>query len=95
MSVESRLQSKIRSYLKSKGCYVLIIKPQPGIPNGCPDIIFMCEGFWGSIEVKDSPTAKWQPLQEPTVAKHNDWSWSKRVDPTNWQEIKEELEVML
>ena len=95
MSIESRLQSEVRNYLKSKGCYVLVIRPQPGIPDGCPDIIFLYEGFWGAVELKKSPKAKWQPLQKETLQKLNDWSWGKKVDPTNWLDIKAELELML
>lgn len=95
MSTESRLQSTIRSYLKSKGCYVLVITGGPGIPDGMTDILFLCEGFWGAIEVKASPTAKYQPLQKETIEKLNAWSWARRVDPTNWPDIKEELEIML
>lgn len=95
MSRESSLQSNIRKYLKSKGCYVLVLKPQPGIPDGMTDILFLLEGFWGGIEVKDSPTAKYQPLQKETIEKFNQWSWAKRVDPTNWLEVREELEALL
>lgn len=93
--IESNLQSKIRQYLKDKGCYVLVIRPQPGIPDGCTDILFMLEGFWGGIEVKDHPKAKYQPLQKETLEIFNEWSWAKRVDPTNWKEVKEELERIL
>lgn len=95
MSIESSLQSKIRNYLEGKGCYVLVVSVCPGIPVGCSDIIFMLEGFWGAIEVKDSPKAKYQPLQEETLTKFNDWSWGRRVDPTNWDEVKGELERIL
>lgn len=95
MSIESRLQSNIRTYLKGKGCYVLVIRPQPGIPDGCSDIIFMLEGFWGALEVKKSPTAEYQPLQKETLAKFDDWSWARRVDPTNWPEVRGELDNML
>jgi hypothetical protein len=55
----------------------------------------MLEGFWGAIEVKDSPKAKYQPLQKETLEKFNSWSWGRRVDPTNWDEVKGELERML
>lgn len=95
MSIESKLQSNIRKYLKAKGCYVLVIQPQPGIPSGCTDIIFMIEGFWGGIEVKDSPKAKYQPLQKETIEKFNNWSWAKRVDPSNWEDVRRELEEIL
>lgn len=95
MSVESKLQSDIRKYLKSKGCYVLVIKPHPGIPDGCPDIIFMLEGFWGALEVKGSLQAKFQPLQEDTLLRLDKWSFAKVVFPEIWPEVKQELEVML
>jgi Holliday junction resolvase len=95
MSRESNLQSDIRKFLKSKGCYVIVVKPQPGIPDGCPDIIFMLEGFWGAIEVKAAPSSKYQPLQLETLEKFNAWSWARRVDPSSWLSIKAELEVML
>lgn len=95
MSIESDLQSKIRWYLKGKGCYVLVIRPQPGIPNGCPDIVFMLERFWGAIEVKKDPAANYQPLQRETLDKLNNFSWARRVDPTTWPQVRAELETML
>lgn len=93
--IESRLQTEIRKYLKGMGCDVLVIKPQPGIPAGWEDIMFFKEGFWGAIEVKDSASAPYQPLQEDRLKKHNEWSWARRVDPTNWHQIKRELEGIL
>jgi hypothetical protein len=95
MSVESTLQSNIRKYLKGKGCYVLVIKPQPGIPDGCSDILFLLEGFWGALEVKASPGAGYKPLQKETLEKFDAWSYGRRVDPTNWPDIKDELERLL
>lgn len=91
---ESRLQSDIVKYLRDKGCYVIKTRPGMGTPDGCPDIIFLYEGFWGSIEVKGS-RPKWQPLQRETLAKLDEWSWAKVVNPTNWLDVKLELEAML
>lgn len=97
MSTESNLQANIRKYLKSKGCYVLKTRPDArgGAPMGCPDIIFMLEGFWGAIEVKAGPKSPYQTLQKETLEKLDAWSWAKRVDPTNWLEIRGELERIL
>lgn len=95
MSTESNLQSTIRKWLKGRGCYVMVIRPQPGIPDGMSDILFLKEGFWGVIEVKPNPTAKWQPLQKETLKKLDDWSWGRRVDPTTWPGVRAELEVLL
>jgi len=97
MSVESNLQATIRRYLRDKGCYVLKTRPDArgGAPMGCPDIIFMLEGFWGAIEVKASPKSPYQTLQRETLDRLDDWSWAKRVDPSNWPNIQAELELML
>lgn len=92
---EKSLQNEIRKELKSLGCEVLVIRPQPGIPDGWEDIMFLKEGFWGCLEVKASPTAPYQKLQKERIEKHMAWSWSKRVDPTDWHKIRDELRGML
>lgn len=92
---EANLQSKIVKYLRDRGCYVIKTKPGLGTPNGCPDIIALCGGLWFALEVKASPKAGYQPLQEETLEQLDGWSWAKRVDPTTWPDIKKELEDML
>lgn len=97
MTREAKLQSDIKKFLRGKGCYV--IKTQSNargaVPVGCPDIIFMLEGFWGAIEVKKDPSEPYRPLQKETLEKMENWSWARRVDPTNWEETKGELEGIL
>ena len=94
---EAELQADIKKYLKGRGCYVLKTRPDArgSTPTGCPDIIFLYEGFQGAIEVKASPKAPYKPLQKETLAKLDAWSWARRVDPTNWPEVRAELERML
>lgn len=95
MSIEAKLQSEIIKYLKSKGCYVIKHNAGPGVPAGCPDLSFYLEGMFGFIEVKASKASPYQPLQKEALAKLDEWSWAKRVDPSNWLEIKQELGGML
>lgn len=92
---EANLQSAIVEYLRDKNCYVIKTRPGSGTPLGCPDIIFMLEGFWGAIEVKAAPSSNYQPLQIETLLKFDDWSWARRVDPLSWPDIRQELETML
>ena len=94
MSMEAKLQSDIIKYLKSKHCFVMKCAGA-GVPTGTADLFFCLEGFYGFIEVKASIKAPFQPLQEPFLARMDDWSWAKAVYPENWGEVKTELEGML
>lgn len=94
MTVEARLQSQIRRECKAMGFDVLVIKAGPGIPDGWEDIMIFGGIFWGTIETKKSPDAPYRPLQKERIEKHNDWSWGRRVDPTNWANIRIELEMI-
>lgn len=94
MTAEASLQSKIIKYLEGKGCYV-IKTGGLGTPNGCPDIVFFYEGFYGAFEVKASKGAKFQPLQKIVIDRLDKWSYGRVVYPENWNDIKKELEGYL
>lgn len=94
MNAESKLQSEIIKYLRSKDCFVMKCDGS-GVPTGTSDIFFCYEGFYGFIEVKASKKAKFRPLQKEFLEKINDWSWAKAVYPENWPEIHAELEAMI
>lgn len=89
--MESKLQSQIIKWLKSKGAYVIKTKPGPGVPVGCPDVIFLYEGAWGALECKAAKTARFQPGQEATLAKLSQWSFAYKVYPDNWPKIQQLL----
>lgn len=95
MGVESKLQTKVARWLKSKGCFVMVIQPQAGIPTGTSDIFFCIEGFYGWLELKASEKSKYQPLQKEFIQKMDDWSWARAVWPENWSEVQAELEKTL
>lgn len=93
--MESKLQSEIIKWLKSKGCYVIKLQSGPGVPQGSPDILALKEGAWLAVEVKASRRSKYQPLQKERLEKLDGWSWAKAVFPENWVEIKSELDIFL
>ena len=98
MAAESNLQTKIIRYLKSKGCYVIKTQAGPGVPQGCPDIFFFIDGFYGAIEVKAAKSSAFRPHQKETIERLNDWSWARVVyggKASNWPETRSELDVLL
>lgn len=95
MAKEKKLQTEVAQWLRSKGCFVMVIQPQAGIPSGTSDVFFCKEGFYGFIELKASKSSPFQPLQKEFISKIDKWSWAKAVWPANWPEIKSELEVII
>lgn len=95
VDLEKKLQGEILKFLRSKGCFVMKTTPGGGIPAGTADIFFCKEGFYGWIEVKKAKNAPHQPGQDAFIAKMGDWSWATFANPSNWPNIKEELEEML
>lgn len=92
--MEAKLQTEIIRWLKKNGAYVLKTRPMPGIPVGCPDIIFMFEGAWGAIECKRSSNAPFRPGQQATIAHLSKWSPFVYIAwPARWPFIKAELEA--
>ena len=91
--IERRLQSTIIKWLKEKGAYVIKTRTYPGIPVGCPDIIFLYRDEWGAIEVKADKKARFQVGQEATIEHLQTMSDFVYVAyPENWEEIKADLE---
>lgn len=95
MALESRLQTKIISYLKANGYYVIKTSAIAGVGVGCPDIIALKNGFYVALEVKASKNASKQPLQQFTIDLLGKDGYAWFVWPENWAEIQAELETYL
>lgn len=95
MATEKDCQKRLIKHLRSKGCYVIKTKPGPGTPVGTPDVLALYEGWWGAFEVKAGPDAPFQPLQQRTIKKFDEWSFGRVVHPGNIDDIIAELEMIL
>jgi Holliday junction resolvase len=90
--MESKLQAEIIKWLKVSGAYVIKPRPGPGVPVGCPDIIFLFQDKWGVIEVKADEKSQFQPGQESTLRSLREWSPHVFVvHPNNWRFTQGEL----
>lgn len=67
MMTERDFQSTIIKWLKDQGAYVVKPPARPGVPVGCPDILFFYKDRWGAIECKKSETAPFRPGQQATL----------------------------
>lgn len=94
MISEQRLQTKIITWLKQNGFYVIKTSAIYGVPAGCPDIIALKKGKYIALEVKASQNASKQPLQQFTIDLLGKDGFAMFVWPEKWPEIQVELEII-
>lgn len=93
--MEAKVQKRLITFLKGKGCYVIKTKPGPGVPKGCPDVWAFYEGWWGAFECKAYPNSPYQSLQKETLEKLDKWSTAWVVHSDNIDDVLMQLEKML
>lgn len=91
---ESKLQSEIVRYLKSKGAIVL--KNDANYRTGIPDLSFWHSELCGMIEVKALPSSPYRPLQQITIHKLQDMGvFCEVIHSENWGKWKTKFDLWL
>ena len=90
--IESNFQKSIKKELKTRfpGCYVL--KNDPTMVQGIPDLTILYKDKWAMLEVKKSEKAPHQPNQDIHVKQLNDMSFAAFIFPENKESIFNDLE---
>lgn len=85
---QARLIKKIKRMFP--GCEVL--KSDSSYQQGMLDLIILYDGFWASLEAKDSAKSKVQPNQDYYVRKLDDMSFAAYIYPENEDEVLNALQ---
>jgi len=90
---ESKFQRDLVKELKAEypGSYVFKINGK----QGYPDLIFLYEDKWATLECKKSAKAKHRPNQDEHVERMNNMSFSSFIYPENKQEVLHELSIFM
>lgn len=90
--IESNYQAKLVKKLKSifPGC--IVMKNDPQLIQGIPDLTILYKDKWACLEVKKSQTAKHRPNQDYNIEKMNNMSYAAFIYPENEEKIFSELE---
>lgn len=89
---ENQYQARLIKKIKRRfpGCQLL--KNDPGYQQGMLDWILLFDGFWASLEIKASSTAKVQPNQKYFVKKLDEMSFAAFIHPENEDEVLDALQ---
>lgn len=92
MARESKFQSDLRDTLEKMFPGCIILKNDPNLQQGIPDLVILWRSRWAMLEVKASATAAEQPNQRWYVEKANAFSYGAFIYPENAEEILYELQ---
>lgn len=87
--MKDELDKTITRWLTRHGCEVFV--------SGA-DIVFVIEGFWGVLHLKQTRSEKLTDRLKKKLQKLGDWSYSEVVwggKSSNWTKVKDELEELL
>jgi len=91
-TLERDFQAKLVKELKKifPGAYVM--KLDPVLNQGIPDLLILYKNKWATLECKRSSTSSKRPNQERNVEKMNEMSFSRFIYPENKKEVLDELQ---
>jgi hypothetical protein len=92
MPLESKFQRELREDLEYLLPGSMIFKMDPVLHGqGIPDLLILYKTRWAALECKRAPGARKQPNQDWYVEVMNNMSFAAFIDPTNREEIINEL----
>ena len=89
---ESKFQKRVIDELKVRFPDCIVMKTDSSYIQGIPDLIFLWNDKWASLEVKRCATATHQPNQDYWVEKMNNMSFSAFIFPENFEEVLNDLQ---
>lgn len=90
--LESRFQSKLRKALEEMFPGCIILKNDPNLQQGIPDLVILWRSKWALLEVKRSANASERPNQGWYVDKASHFSFGAFIYPENAEEVLHALE---
>lgn len=92
MAIESSFQTKLESELQFLYPDAIIMKNDPNVVQGIPDLTVLLYGKWAFLECKRNEGAAWQVNQSYYVGYANKFAFGAFIYPENKREVLSALD---
>lgn len=89
--LESKYQAILIKKLQDRYKDCIILKNDPNIRQGIPDLLILWDDKWAALEVKNSFHAPYRPNQEYYLEKMDAMSFAMMICPENEELVLREL----
>lgn len=90
--LESQFQTELIKTIKELFPGAIVLKNDPNLRQGIPDLVILWRSKWALLEVKKSATASERPNQAWYVEKANHFSFGAFIYPENAEEVLHALQ---
>lgn len=95
MKDESDFQAKLKKDILKRFPGSIVLKNDPSINAGIPDLLILYKGRWAALECKRSSNAHRSYAQIRKVQSMNEMSYANFIFPENKEEVLNEMEQAL
>lgn len=92
MKRESDFQSKLKDEIRQRFPGAIVLKNDPGLNVGFPDLTILYKDKWAVLECKKDEKAKRAYSQIRRVESLNEMSYASFIYPENKEEVLNEME---
>lgn len=93
MKRENAIQGDLVKEIKKRYPGCIVLKNDASHNQGIPDLTVMYHDKYAMLETKRSEDASFRPNQEFYLKLFDNWSFGKRIQPENKEEVLNELDA--
>lgn len=90
--LERDYQSELKKRLRKRFPGCIVLKNDPNIVQGIPDLLVLHKNKWGALECKANEKAKKRPNQDHYIDVMNEMSFASYIYPENEEEVLNAME---
>lgn len=89
---EAQYQRKLTKKIQERFPGAIVLKNDPRMRQGIPDILVLIDDHWAMLEIKLSGVANIQPNQEHYVRRFHEMSFASFINPETEDEVLDDLQ---